>query len=584
MRRGSEGRRESFAYRLVIYVILVGGALPVLLPFYWMLIASLKTKERVEAYPPDWLPVVPKASVTIAGQSLPVKVFDDGMASGTRVRRLKVLHDRGDEELLLELPAGEVAATTSDRYVAMIDGRTRRVEPLADPTAGEATVELALVGTRRQAEVPAKALERVTERTVYWSVLGREVPVKLDVEHLPTEGSARIMTLLAAPIAEVAPEIVEATGQTRVRYRERLIPARLIGGSKPAGFLTIELLCPDDGLRVPVGELREAFKTRFYLSPQRIEVAKLGAGETPGMVRVEVLGEARTARVPAAALARESHVEYHAQLLGQPVQIEPVSQPLPADPRAAVAVRVSGTLAVTADRIVEQRPLRPQWINFVKAWREQRFDLYLANTLLIASLVVLGTVLSCGLVGYAFARLNFRGSNVLFLILLSTMMIPGQVTSIPTFVMYATFGWIDTYLPLTLPAFLSSAAFFVFLYRQFMMTIPVDLEDSARIDGCGPLATWWLIMMPLCKPIIVTVAVFSFIGAWNDFLGPLLYINSDHKQTIALGLQNFKSTFQTDDPQLLMAASVMMLIPTVVLFFLAQKAFIRGVVISGVKG
>ncbi len=152
------------------------------------------------------------------------------------------------------------------------------------------------------------------------------------------------------------------------------------------------------------------------------------------------------------------------------------------------------------------------------------------------------------------------------------------------FVMLAKFGWLDTYKPLIIPHFLAHSGFFVFLYRQFMLTIPVDLEDSARIDGCGPFQTWWLIMMPLSRPIVVTVAVFSFIGVWNDFLHPLLYINSDEKQTVALGLQNFKSAFQDFDPQLLMAASTMMIAPTVLLFFIAQRAFMRGVVVTGVKG
>ncbi len=243
-----------------------------------------------------------------------------------------------------------------------------------------------------------------------------------------------------------------------------------------------------------------------------------------------------------------------------------------------------GPLAIAAGRIRAEGPVQPQWHNYALAWRAQTFDRYVVNTLFIAALVVLGTVLSCGLVGYAFARLEFRGRDLLFLLLLSTLMIPGQVTSIPTFVLFAKFGWLDSYKPLTVPAFLASSAFFIFLYRQYMRTIPLDVEDAARIDGCGPLQTWWLILMPLSKPIVVTVAVFTFVGVWNDFLGPLLYVNADDKQTVALGLQSFKSAFQYDDPQVLMAASVLLMLPSLVLFFLAQRAFVWGVVVSGVKG
>ena len=243
-----------------------------------------------------------------------------------------------------------------------------------------------------------------------------------------------------------------------------------------------------------------------------------------------------------------------------------------------------GPLAIAAGRIRAEGPVQPQWHNYALAWRAHTFDRYVVNTLFIAALVVLGTVLSCGLVGYAFARLEFRGRDLLFLLLLSTLMIPGLVTSIPTFVLFAKFGWLDSYKPLTVPAFLASSAFFIFLYRQYMRTIPLDVEDAARIDGCGPLQTWWLILMPLSKPIVVTVAVFTFVGVWNDFLGPLLYVNADDKQTVALGLQSFKSAFQYDDPQVLMAASVLLMLPSLVLFFLAQRAFVRGVVVSGVKG
>jgi multiple sugar transport system permease protein/sn-glycerol 3-phosphate transport system permease protein len=361
------------------------------------------------------------------------------------------------------------------------------------------------------------------------------------------------------------------------------LPAESVAPAGPAGCRRIRLVCPAAGLAVPAGELRRETVYRRYATVAGVRHEVKTLEETAQGVRVELLDTPRRAQVPAGDIKARTRTVYLADVLGERRVVEPLG-PVPAEAAARVPVFVPGALAVLAGQVDTQRRVQPQWGNYRAAWREQRFDLYVANTLFIAALVVFGTIVSCGLVGYAFARLEFRGREALFLLLLATMMIPAQVTSIPTFVLYVKFGWIDTYKPLIVPAFLASSAFFVFLFRQFLLTIPSDLEDAARIDGCGPLATWWLIMMPLSKPIIVTVAVFAFTGVWNDFLAPLLYINSDEKQTVALGLQSFKSAYSADEPQLMMAAAVLMIIPTAVLFFLAQRAFIRGVVVSGVKG
>lgn len=235
------------------------------------------------------------------------------------------------------------------------------------------------------------------------------------------------------------------------------------------------------------------------------------------------------------------------------------------------------------DVICGKSVLNPQWNNYIKAFQEEPFHLYLINTLFVTCAGMLGNIISCSLVGYAFARLRFRGKNILFLLLLSTMMLPAQVSMIPTFVMYVKIGWLDSFKPLLAPTMLAQSAFFVFLFRQFFMTIPADLEDAARIDGCTPLRIYWDIILPLATPVVIVVAVFSFMTAWNDFFGPLLYLNSDEKQTLALALNNFKTAFGYRDPQLLMAASTIMIIPAVVIFFCAQKVFIRGVVITGVE-
>ncbi len=578
---GSEGRRDSRRYRALVYAVLIGGALPILLPFYWLVLSSLKTKERVEAYPPDWLPVVPRSFLTVAGTELQVKVFDDGVTSGTRVCRVKVLHDRGP---LPTVPAAALTVTRSEECYAPVDGVRCRVLPIEARPAPDGTIAVELRGALETVRVPAAALRTTTESRCLWQVLGVELPVRTEVEPRPDAGVVPVRVVGPAEPLRVAPATLADEGRS-VRYRGRTLPVEVLSGDGGGGWWTVALRT-DVAYPVPVGELRIETRTRYWarLNGADVAVRPLAAAADSDSVPVELVGRPRVVRVPAAVVERVPVELYSVRLLGEDVRVEPAERPVPDDPQAAVAFRVPGPLTVVADRLRQERPLEPQWHNYAAAWRKQTFDRYVVNTLFIAALVVLGTVLSCGLVGYAFARLEFRGRDALFLVLLATLMIPGQVTSIPTFVLFVKFGWLDSYKPLILPALLAGSAFFIFLYRQFMLTIPVDLEDSARIDGCGPLQTWWLIMMPLSKPIVVTVAVFTFIGVWNDFLGPLLYINSDEKQTVALGLQSFKSAFQYDDPQVLMAASVMMMLPSIVMFFLAQRAFIRGVVVSGVKG
>ncbi len=235
--------------------------------------------------------------------------------------------------------------------------------------------------------------------------------------------------------------------------------------------------------------------------------------------------------------------------------------------------------------------LPPQWIppelhweNFTNALTIMPFFRYTLNTLIITIACIIGTLLSASLVAYGFARLRFPGRDILFFLLLSTMMIPGQVTLIPTFILFRYLGWVDTFLPLTVPAFLGGGAFAVFMLRQFFMTIPMELDEAATIDGCSPLGIYWRIFLPLSKPALGTLAIFVFMGCWNDFLGPLIYINSMEKWTITLGLNAFLGHTGGVEWNLMMAASLVFLLPCLIIFFLAQKAFVQGIVVSGVKG
>ncbi|MCM3573047.1 MULTISPECIES: carbohydrate ABC transporter permease [Mesobacillus] len=221
--------------------------------------------------------------------------------------------------------------------------------------------------------------------------------------------------------------------------------------------------------------------------------------------------------------------------------------------------------------------------NYIEAWQTAPFTRWALNTLFLATVGTIGSVLVNSLVAYGFAKIKFKGRNALFVLVLSTMLIPGFVTMVPQYILFSKLGWIDTYLPLLVPAFLGSA-FFIFLLRQFMMGIPNELIEAAVLDGAGHLQIWWHIMIPLTKPALITVAIFSFNGAWNDLLGPLLYINDESKYTLQIGLQTFKGTVQTQW-HYLMAMSVTVLLPVVLLFFFFQKYFIEGSNISsGTKG
>ena len=223
-----------------------------------------------------------------------------------------------------------------------------------------------------------------------------------------------------------------------------------------------------------------------------------------------------------------------------------------------------------------------QWRNYVDIFAKAPFLLYFRNTLVITVLDMIGTLISSSMVGFAFARLRWRGRDLLFIITLATMMLPNAVTIIPRYLIFKDLHWLDTFYPLWVPSFFGYG-FFIFLMRQFYTTISYDLDDAARIDGCSPWGIWWRIALPLTKPALAACGIFTFNATWNDFLGPLIYLSSTDKLTLALGLMAFRGPHVTDF-HYLMAASTVAMLPVVVLFFFAQKYFIQGIVFTGVKG
>jgi multiple sugar transport system permease protein len=228
--------------------------------------------------------------------------------------------------------------------------------------------------------------------------------------------------------------------------------------------------------------------------------------------------------------------------------------------------------------------LPQHWVfgNYDQAVTAIPFLRYTLNTLLISGGCVVGTVFSCSLVAFSFSRVRWRGREALFVLVLSTMLLPSEITLIPLYIVFKTLGWVGTYAPLMVPSFFGSA-FFIFLLRQFFRTIPPELDEAARIDGAGYLTIFFRIILPLARPALAVVVVLTFLQKWTDFLGPLIYLNDPNTYTLSLGLQLFQSAHATAWGPL-MAASTLFMLPVIVLFALAQKTFISGITMGGLKG
>ncbi len=232
-------------------------------------------------------------------------------------------------------------------------------------------------------------------------------------------------------------------------------------------------------------------------------------------------------------------------------------------------------------------PARLQWRNYVDALTTFDFALYFRNSVLLSVLIISGTLVSCAMAAYGFSTLRARGRAVLFGLLMSSLMLPGQVTIIPLFKLYAQLGWINTLAPLVVPSWLGTNVFAIFLLRQFFLTVPRDYAEAARMDGASEPQILWHVFVPMCTPALLTITVFTFVGAWNDLWGPVIFLHSEKYYTMAIGLLNF--ILLSNQPQgapwnLIMAVSTVMMIPIVIVFFLAQKRFIEGMNFSGLKG
>ena len=229
-------------------------------------------------------------------------------------------------------------------------------------------------------------------------------------------------------------------------------------------------------------------------------------------------------------------------------------------------------------------PNPAKWENFWIGWNDfLPFNRFLLNSLIITSNNIVGNLVSCCLAAFAFARLRARGKNFFFILVLGTMLLPTEVTIIPQYVLFSKLGWTNTWLPLMVPAWFGWA-FFIFLLRQFFMGIPRELDEAARLDGANSWRILWNVVIPLSKPVLATVVIFGFIGNWNNFLQPLIYIRSTDMQVLAVGLNMFRGAFGNTNYNYMMAVALLVLLPVLIVFFFGQRLFVRGIALTGIKG
>lgn len=229
-------------------------------------------------------------------------------------------------------------------------------------------------------------------------------------------------------------------------------------------------------------------------------------------------------------------------------------------------------------------PTEVQWHNYVDAWTAGPFTRFTMNSIIVTFLSMTGTVATASITAYGFARLRAPGRDVIFIIILSTLMLPGVVTLVPTYLLFRNLGWLDTYMPLIVPYWLGGGAFYIFLLRQFYMALPRDLDEAATIDGCGFFGIYWRIIVPLSLPGHATVAIFAFYTHWNEFFAPLIYLSTYEKYTLPVGLRFFQGAYNVIQWHWLMSVSLVAMLPCLLIFLLVQRQFVQGVVLTGLKG
>ena len=554
---------------LGIHGVLIFGSLLFMFPFAWLVITSFKYPEEVVAYPPRWIPSVPQplaASPFVSDDLFDEIEVPEGLSEG-RWERL-----RPDLEALLWQKSLEMIPPVFLEHLdrnqvrpVLFHGLWNTVAPGIPPD----------VWMRSDDDILAIIEERTTLERLedVWGVLYRCVAVRtpfvttLERRDYPVPVETGELTpAYADPFGDVDLRVLPQNLQRgdpmlQLVYRFDKQSVAGIDFELPLPIPGDELL----GITLPLRQDRTWHRLRVVLELDGRRYESRSA---------LFLGWYRWQEMAFKLMDRDPVDE---RSLGTwPLTLaadQANAYDVPGRVRFRLELQRSGLLAAGFHKYAQ---------SYRNAWRVgEHWDRYIANSLYLVVLTIVGQIISCSMVAYAFSRLRWPGRDILFFVLLATMMLPGQVTMVPVFLVFRTLGWYNTLKPLWIPAF-AGAPFFIFLLRQFMKGIPRELEEAALIDGCSFWGIYWRIIVPLIKPALAAVGIFTFMGTWNEFMGPLIYINDQRLYPLALGLFEFRAEYGGDFG-MLMAASTIMILPVIVLFFFAQKYFIQGVTLTGMK-
>ncbi len=545
--------------RLAMHAILILGSIVFSAPFVWLISTSMKTPE--ELYPPRWLPILPDRVVESPYMRL--------RTNERPVRPLGVLD--ADWERLQ--PAAKTAIT--ERITALAPQLPAYMQPLADhPELTEG------VFARLLRRAPSRLFVGPVEPGVQWfaeRVTPDEIRDVFELVYCRVAFSElvfiswdmRIETPL--PPEEVPWQVIEGDASLVPRTRD----VRRVSQEVRYSF-------EDHNRFVVQAELPMAWSLDEF-KKMRLANHADRSWHSFDMV-LEMDGRRLEAHSPAyAATDRwQDHTWQVASYEDDTVAVKtwitlhdtgPAAYDTPGKARVTVTYNQAGGLMAAYNKFIS---------NYLEVGRRVPFWRYMGNSVFLVVMNILGQIFGASLAAYAFSRLRWPGREFCFVLVLATLMVPPQVTLIPVFLIFKNLGWFNTLRPLWVPAF-AGAAFFIFLLRQFMRTIPTDLEDSAKIDGCGYIGIYWRIILPLIKPALATIAIFTFMTVWNDFMGPLIFITDQELYPLSLGLYALHAVM-VGQHQMMMAAAVLMTIPVILLFFLAQRQFIQGITLTGLKG
>ncbi|MFQ6131361.1 MAG: ABC transporter permease subunit [Armatimonadota bacterium] len=557
-------RRREAVKQIVLHLALLVGAVLFSFPFVWLVTTTFKGDEEIFIYPPNWIPDIPyysRQSPYVDRHEFPELERPEGMGEAQWERLQAPLRQAMWEAAEAAAAGAPSIRLGPDNQEAMVNGLWGQIVPALPQAAVEAG---------REAVIEAAA-PLVTERAVaktwarVYKVLALGALNVLDEDNtqlmLTTEeAGSDDWELVAGEGAEASIQgAVTIDGETgeELAYRQ--------GAGGVTLRRTVEL--------APVGKPVESIALSLHddESWRHLELTVRAGDEVWRSTEDFRMGN---------GLWQEVTWVFRPPW-------DPTSRDILLEPeRQGAEPPAPGQRLELALTIEPTSPLRALLDKYAYNYREAMvfvpFWTFVRNSFYLVVMNIIGQLFACSLVAYAFSRLRWFGRDVLFVVLLATMMLPPQVTMLPVFLIFKELHWYNTLKPLWVPALFGSA-FFIFLLRQFFMTIPRDLEDAAKIDGCGYFGIYWRIMLPLVKPALATIAIFQFLGTWNEFMGPLIYINDQRLTPLSLGLFNFRMAHAAEWG-MLMAGSLLMTLPAIAIFFFAQRYFIQGITLTGVKG